>query len=207
MPSPQKSRRVDQCCYSEGGRRCRRSATGNPPLCNAHKIAVAEQVRREVEPPGAGAGVYELFDRVVTGRRVSRKVFEEAASDIADWWTKYQAESAKTDSDPTRPRSARSAPASGPNSGPKNWWDPIVNEVKHRAQTRQPDPRAVELKQRRARARVTLGVAMDARLSEADLNKLRRELARKHHPDRGGSASKMQEINDAVDVLLAELVT
>lgn len=199
MPSPQKSRRVDQCCYSESGRRCRRSATGNPPLCNPHKIAVAEQVRREVEPAGAGSGVYELFDRIVTGRKVSRKVFEEAAGDVAAWWERYQAETAATDCDPPPQRPV----------GPARWWDPLVKTAQHAQRARQPpvDPRVLELKQRRARARVTLGLSQSDKPTETELNKLRRDLARKHHPDRGGSASKMQEINDAVDVLLAELVT
>jgi len=38
---------------------------------------------------------------------------------------------------------------------------------------------------------------------KADVNKKRRDLAKKYHPDvKGGSVEKMQEINSAVDMLL-----
>lgn len=193
------------CCYSEGGRRCRRSATGNPPLCNPHKIAVAEQVRRDMtgHTPAAGAGVSELFDRVVSGRKINRKVVQEAVGDVAAWWEQYQQQQ-------TQQQQQQTPPQPDPTQPPpwRPWWEPIVNEVKRaRAQQPPPDPRIAELKLKRSRARIVLGFAQSDKPTEVELNARRRELARKHHPDRGGSVSKMQEINDAVDVLLAELVT
>lgn len=200
MPSAaaQKSRRVEQCCYREDGRRCRRSATGNTPvpLCNPHKIAVAEQTRKQSEPASVGAGVTELFDRVMSGRKVNRKVVAEAVGDIAQWWEQFQAQQAQR---------AQQEPPIGPHNA--RWYDPIVNEAKKRTQQRPPeDPRVAELKQKRSRARQVLGFGQQDELTEEMLNARRRELARKFHPDRGGSVTKMQEINDAVDVLLAELV-
>lgn len=64
-----------------------------------------------------------------------------------------------------------------------------------------PDP-MIEHRKQVAAARKALGLAASVVLSKAMLERKRRELARKHHPDLGGSAAKMQEINQAVDFLL-----
>lgn len=52
---------------------------------------------------------------------------------------------------------------------------------------------------------MVLGFAVGQQITVADVKKRHRELARKHHPDRGGSVAKMQEINQAVDALMATL--
>jgi hypothetical protein len=57
-----------------------------------------------------------------------------------------------------------------------------------------PDPRAV------------LGFAIGHKVTVAEVKARHRELARRHHPDRGGDVSKMAAVNHAVDQLLAELV-
>ncbi len=54
-------------------------------------------------------------------------------------------------------------------------------------------------------ARRELGFGPSDPLTEDVIKERRRLLARRHHPDRGGSVKKMQEINDATDVLLASL--
>jgi hypothetical protein len=53
--------------------------------------------------------------------------------------------------------------------------------------------------------RVVLGFAAGQKVTVAEVKARHRELARKHHPDRGGSVSKMQEVNAAVDQILATL--
>lgn len=53
--------------------------------------------------------------------------------------------------------------------------------------------------------RVVLGFAVGQKVTAADVKKRHRELARKHHPDRGGNLQRMQEINQAVDAILATL--
>jgi curved DNA-binding protein CbpA len=50
-----------------------------------------------------------------------------------------------------------------------------------------------------------LDFAIGQKVTAAEVKARHRELARRHHPDRGGSVARMQEINAAVDQLLATL--
>lgn len=54
-----------------------------------------------------------------------------------------------------------------------------------------------------ARPHDVLGLPSDA--SAAQINEARRRLAAEHHPDRGGDAARMREINAAADELLRRL--
>lgn len=54
-------------------------------------------------------------------------------------------------------------------------------------------------------ARQALGFAAKEPLTEEVVKDRRKQLARKHHPDRGGSVQRMMTINNAADVLLASL--
>jgi hypothetical protein len=65
-------------------------------------------------------------------------------------------------------------------------------------------PPDVNAELRRAARRV-LGFSDAERLTVATVKDRRRMLAKKHHPDYGGSAAMMARINDAADVLLASL--
>lgn len=201
------SRRVQQCCYFENGRRCRRSATGDGPipLCNPHTLAAADAMRQHATAgSGVGNGIYNLFDRVVSGRKVNRRVLEDAVGDVAAWWEQYQA--SRPAPDPNGPR---------PSSEQPRWDDPLREawrraqdmgaRARARAQRPPPDPREAQLAEARQRARITLGFTPREPLTEAAIKGRQKELARKHHPDRGGSTAKMAAINDAADVLLASL--
>lgn len=53
--------------------------------------------------------------------------------------------------------------------------------------------------------RESLGIASDATVTEAIIRERRVFLARKYHPDNGGSDAMMAEINAAADAALAEL--
>jgi hypothetical protein len=53
--------------------------------------------------------------------------------------------------------------------------------------------------------RIVLGFAAGQKVTVAEVKARHRELARRHHPDRGGSVARMQEVNAAVDQLLATL--
>lgn len=67
-----------------------------------------------------------------------------------------------------------------------------------------PPPPVDELAEKRAalrRAKVELGFAADEPITLQQVKDRHRVLARRHHPDRGGSVEKMQIINAAVDLL------
>jgi hypothetical protein len=130
-------------------------------------------------------GVTDLLDRLVNGRRVSRKVWEGAIGDVAEILGQH-----------TQQQQQQQQPGNRP---PPNWgWVPEWARPKPPAP---PDP-AIEARQR---ARIVLGFSPTEQLSLEILTRRRRELARKHHPDRGGSVVKMQAVNAAADVLEAEL--
>jgi hypothetical protein len=77
-----------------------------------------------------------------------------------------------------------------------------------RAQTQSPrdfvDPvkaAQIEALKAQGRARAVMGFSKDAELTEEVLKRRYRELAFKHHPDRGGSADKMAKLNEAMELL------
>jgi hypothetical protein len=53
--------------------------------------------------------------------------------------------------------------------------------------------------------RLVLGFAIGQKVTAAEVKARHRELARRFHPDKGGDVRRMQEVNAAVDQLLATL--
>lgn len=178
-----------------------------------------DQQRRGAPDQPLGEGIYNLADRLINRKKVSRKVLEEAAADVMGWWDRMQQQ---------QPPPDPAAPADAPRRG--SWEDiaararriaeeaarraqQAANEARDRANARErgqrppADPREAEERAARARARLVMGFEPDQEIT-ADLLKARyRELAKRHHPDRGGSVAKMQELNVAMDVLTKSLVT
>jgi hypothetical protein len=66
------------------------------------------------------------------------------------------------------------------------------------------DPAELELKRALLLARQELGFEPRAPLSVADVERRRKDLARKHHPDLGGDVARMSRINQAADLLVAK---
>lgn len=194
-PAKSQGRRVERCVFTEGGARCRRSGTGDPSLCNPHRIVMRDAGR----PPQPLGGLADLVDRFVSGKRVTAKVWKGAMGDVAAILDQYQQQQGQP-----QPQQQASAGSGGfrPPPGftpPPNWgWVPPWARP-------QPPPPPDPLVLERKRARVVLGLTPTEALTLEILTKRRRELARKHHPDRGGSVAKMQSINAAADVLEAEL--
>jgi hypothetical protein len=187
---PKQSRRAERCMYVERGVRCRRSGTGDPPLCHPHRIVMQDAVR---PPPAFGDGVKNLVDRFVTGRRVTRKVWEDALGDLAAYAAQAAEAQAQAHSGtPHGDGGFRPPPGFTP---PPNWW---------RSAPPPPPPPDPQIEERR-RARIVLGFSPREPLTLEIIQRRRRELARRHHPDRGGSVAKMQAVNAAADVLEAEL--
>lgn len=198
-PATGKSKRTPRCAYEEGGRRCARSGTGNPPLCQPHRIVFSEAVRTGERRPGQG--IFDLIDRYVSGKRINKRVYEGAIDDVA-WFVAAAAEAGRATPQPPPSGDGGFRPPDG--FRPPPGWRPH--------QPPPPDPaaeeqarRAAELGLARKRARVALGFEPGGKITLELVKKRRRELAAKHHPDRGGSVTKMQAINHAADVLEAEL--
>lgn len=172
---PARARRSLKCCYREGPRRCSKDGTGNPPLCRAHAIAVAEATR----PKTPAEFLTEAFSNILQGKPVNmddtRGLIDSVA---AKWFGEY---SAVQVGDPSQAgHTGRQAPRPPPPP---------------------PDPR-VELRERVLAARRVMGFAAKEPLTEEGIKKRHRTLAKRHHPDLGGSPAKMAMINDATDVLV-----
>jgi hypothetical protein len=138
-------------------------------------------------PRPFGSGVADLVDRVVNGRKINRKTVEGALDDVASWVFSGQQQQA---SQQQQSPSGQAGPAPGAQS--RRWWD-----IPRPAPPPPPDPKIEE----RKRARKVIGFAPNETLTLEMIKDRRKTLARKHHPDRGGSLAKMQAINAAADVL------
>ena len=127
--------------------------------------------------PRAGERFVNLLGRVFRGQKISD---EHIFGGIEDFVSMFPGATQTVREqarrfDPRVPPGARSAPRPPP---PKPAG---------------PDPRVV------------LGFTPGQKVTEAEVKARHRELARKHHPDKGGSVARMQEINAAVDQLLASM--
>lgn len=193
MPPAKKPRRTSRCEYVENGRRCRRDGDGTPALCNPHKLVIGDEARRRNATARApGDGVFNLFERMFSGKKINRKVIDEALNDASDILGRVSAANARV----RQPADGQPPP---PRSDPFSEW---FRQQQARQQQQGPDPRELEKKQARQRARITLGFGMSDPLTLEQISARRKELARKFHPDRkGGSTAKMQEINAAADAL------
>lgn len=198
-PAKKKPRRTSRCEYVENGRRCSRDGDGTPALCNPHKLVIGDEARRRAAGARApGDGVFNLFERMFSGKKINRKVIDEALNDASDILGRVSAANSR----------ARQAPQGEQQQQQRT--DPF-SEWFRQQQARQqdapppgPDPRELEKKQARQRARITLGFGMSDPLTLEQISARRKELARKFHPDKkGGSTAKMQEINAAADALEA----
>lgn len=171
-----------RCAYLEGQQRCRRAGTGNPPLCAAHRLVLEETAHTPIRP---GERLIGLIGRMVRGQRVSDEHLFSGLDDLMGIVDHI---------DP----------------GPR--WEPLrrqVSEVASHVRGRRADTpprqRPTPRKSDGPDPRVVLGFSAGEQLDATIVKARHRELARKHHPDRGGSVEKMQQINVAVEKLLASL--
>jgi hypothetical protein len=169
-----------RCAYAERGQRCRRKGDGNPPLCDAHRIVLEAEAARPARP---GEKIVGLLGRVFRGQKVSDDHLYAGIEDFVDMFSRAPHDPPHNPVDAARARAReffrKSQGVPPPPQRPKKPAGP--------------DPRVV------------LGFAIGQKITAAEVKARHRELARKHHPDRGGSVAKMQEVNAAVDQLLATL--
>ena len=147
---------------------------------------------QEAGSPKTG-GIASVLSDLLTGGRVKRVHVDRALQEVliglgvVDEHGKFV------------PPANFSPPAGWPFPG----RSPPQQQARGRMPPRQPQqpPQIDELELQRRRARQTLGFGAEPRTAEM-VKQRRRELAKQHHPDAGGSAASMARINDAADLLL-----
>jgi hypothetical protein len=179
-----------RCVYREGNARCRRNGQGNPSLCRAHREVFEHAATAQDSP---GATVVGVLRDLFAGKRVSDKrmaagLFEGIGLGVDAWQAA---------------RAARGAPGVPRPAGHPGAWPfggiPRPNIPPPRPPRPPPPPPGPD-------PRVALGFPPGARVTVEEVNRRRRELAVKFHPDKpGGSAAKMAEINAAADALLEQI--
>lgn len=87
-----------------------------------------------------------------------------------------------------------------PGGGRTSPWPPRPQQPRPRVVA--PDPEVIERQRILLRARQELGFQPREPLTRDVVERRRKELARRHHPDLGGSVQRMASINQAADVLL-----
>jgi hypothetical protein len=189
-----KTHRASRCTYSEDNRRCVKDGDGNPPLCRAHQIAVAEILNRKARSPAQR--VSDLVTDFLQGKRLDQDEVMGVVQDVAQQWSGMAGEyrppidaRGRTDH---QQHTRQDAP----------WWQPRPGQGSRQAPP--VDHQQEELRVARLRARNTLGFAVGQRLTPDDVKQRKRELSKRNHPDQGGSTAKMAAINAAADVLLAD---
>lgn len=221
MPTPQRRARAPRCQVYENNRRCTRDGHGNPAVCARHRAAIANTA--PVSQPFATI-VADEIGNFLKGKPINREaIFGGLAESFGQQWAAgiggdYRPDVGRGETENSAHRRAQAGGGMGVN------WDDLFNEVKRRVDesvrnTGQPPPTDWQRGQRRtpqedegariarevAAARQVMGFAASEPLTEEVIAARKRLLAKKHHPDRGGSAEKMAAINNAADVLMAAL--
>ncbi len=187
-PAKRRRRRDDEedlrCAYREGKLRCPRDGEGNPPICAAHRIVLEASAAR-ARPRDE---VFSLLGDVIAGRSVSRdRVRSVGASLLGSFVVELEGGVQARMSD--RPGPYPFGAGAAPRPPPRPPVDPA---------------RQAHLRQL-ADARQVLGFGMRDALDKPTVEKRRRDLARRHHPDRGGTVEAMTRVNAAADLLLGQI--
>lgn len=174
-----------------------RNGTGDPALCRPHRI-VAADTAQQAQPRVSTAfqQVSELFDDFLAGRPLdTKKVGDIAAQAIND--VAWRMGGGYTDYHPpiVGDDDIRDA---GPRFRPPRGFRPPPG---WHAEEEPGAAEEAQLELDRAKARIVLGFGPRELITREILKTRFRALAKKHHPDRGGSLERMKEISAANDVL------
>lgn len=185
---PPANRKKLRCAYMEHNRRCQRTATGNPPLCEAHRLVLEDQARGD----NSKDVLSNIFADLITGRRVSEDRWRGGMEEFARLFQQAPADSwvgSRRDRVADAVRSRVERATRRPSEG----------------QRKPPTPPPPPKKPSGPSPRVILGFTDREPLTLEMVKRRHRELARLHHPDRGGSVERMQQINAAADALIATI--
>lgn len=189
--------RPTRCVYREGAAQCRRNGLGNPPLCRPHRTLFENDL---TEASSVGSRLGSVIGKLFRGHRITN---DELGAAFVDGLRMAGAVGGAA---------AAQGPVPGPNGPPRrSVADWAYEQLRQRQAQQDAEQQHAQAKAKATadavkKAKVELGWKAADTPSVEQINRRRRELARKHHPDRkGGSVAKMQSINAAADLLLAQL--
>ena len=187
---------VPRCCYAESGRQCRSNGTGNPSLCRAHRLLLEDEILQSRKTAASDS----LGDAIQDGLRTGRFRWDSIVG---------AALGAMVGSLHGQPGADRRPPPGIDVRSYGFWSGGAVPPRQRPVAPLEPDPQ-LELQRRLVAARQTLGFQPREPITQADVEKRRRELARKHHPDlgterdRAARTQRLASVNVAADLLVAE---
>lgn len=149
-------------------------------------------VQQAQAPRSAGDVINSLFESFLGGFNISGVAAGDIRRGVEDMFRGMGGDNMGEDYRPPVGARANARAWQGSTGGQHQNADPRPRQ----------DPREREAI---LRARALLGYGPSDRLTKEDLRDRRSTLAKKHHPDKGGSLERMVQINQAVDILMATL--
>lgn len=204
MPAP-KAKKPERCSFKEDRARCVKDASvkvGGVAFCRAHARIVAEAAAspqvdvRTVMHKAVGTAA-DLLRDFIDGKPISRDKVARSIQDLGwEFGGAYAAYQPPLDDVPIDGHDVSGDPGQGQRR---------QRQRRHPWGYEPPDPEREARRQQLAKARATLGFGPQDVITTDTLKARHRELAKRNHPDRGGSVERMQAINAAVDVVQASL--
>jgi hypothetical protein len=182
--------RPDQCVFYDPDtkRRCRRNGTGSPALCQMH--------RDELDEESGSMPFAEILGSVLRGKRPSQQAVEDATRTV------LEGVFGRTPTVDELRQIFERARAQGAAAPPGSSSSQSSGSGARSSSAREQDQAEAEKARQVSWARRTLGYTAKEPLTKDAVKKRFRELAMKHHPDRGGSTAKMADLNRAMEILV-----
>lgn len=148
----------------------------------------------------AGGGLGQVVGDFLRGKRITPDdIFRAAGEIFGGFPSVHPAGGARV-----HPGDHQHRPAWDPRNWDPDWTARQQQHQQQRQRQAQSFDPDLELQRELGAARMELGFQHREPLTVERVEKRRKELARKHHPDLGGSPERMVRINQAADLLVAK---